>query len=306
MKHASLTNESCDFIAGRPVPIVGDSLRSHNPAHPDRAVHTCSPQPAHVDAAVRAAREALPAWSRWPIERRIEILRAYQSIVKQREPAIADLICDEVGKAMWESQAEARALAEKVDITLAEGPTSGRARVTNFEINVSDTRAGRCIFRPHGVMAVIGPFNFPAHLPNGHIVPALLTGNPIVLKPSDKTPAIGQLLAELFIAALDQCGAPKGVVNLVQGGAEVASALTSHNDIDGILFTGSWPVGRRILEANLDRPGRIVALELGGNNPTVVMPDADLKQAAIEAARSGYATTGQRCTCMRRLIVHRD
>ncbi len=306
MKHASLRNEPSDLIAGQVIPIPGQRLLSHNPARPADIVHACSPRVEHAELAVRAARAALPAWSSWPVERRVEALRAYQSLVKQREPAIAELICDEVGKAMWESQAEAKALAEKVDITLAEGPSTGRSRVAPFDVKVSDTRAGRCVFRPHGVMAVVGPFNFPAHLPNGHIVPALLTGNTIVLKPSDKTPAIGQLLAELFIEALESSGAPPGVVNLVQGGADVAAALVNHDDIDGILFTGSWPVGRRILEANLDRPGRIIALELGGNNPAIIMPDCDLKQAAIEVARSAFATTGQRCTCTRRAIIHRD
>ena len=153
-------------------------------------------------------------------------------------------------------------------------------------------------------MAVIGPYNFPMHLPNGHIIPALLMGNTVVLKPSEKTPATGQALIEMLSEALEAEGAPPGVVNLVQGAAETAVKLTTHTDIDGILFTGSWPVGRKILEANLDHPGRIVALELGGNNPTVVMPDAHLEQAAIEVVRASFITTGQRCTCTRRLIVH--
>ena len=152
-----------------------------------------------------------------------------------------------------------------------------------------------------GVMAVIGPFNFPAHLPNGHFVPALLLGNTVVLKPSEKTPGVGQALAEL----MHETGLPRGVFNVVQGGPATASRLVGHDGIDGILFTGSWPVGRRILEANLDRPGRIVALEMGGSNPAVVMPSADLKQAVVECVRAGFATSGQRCTCTRRVIVHR-
>ncbi|MCA9290483.1 MAG: aldehyde dehydrogenase family protein, partial [Phycisphaerales bacterium] len=148
---------------------------------------------------------------------------------------------------------------------------------------------------------VIGPFNFPAHLPNGHFVPALLLGNTVVLKPSDKTPAVGQMLAEM----MHDAGVPRGVFNVVQGAADVAVRLTTHDDLDGILFTGSWPVGRRILEANLDRPGRMVALEMGGNNPAVVMADAHLRQAVVECVRAGFATTGQRCTCTRRIIVQR-
>ncbi|GAB4545632.1 MAG: succinylglutamate-semialdehyde dehydrogenase [Phycisphaerales bacterium] len=294
----------CDRIAGDPVMIEGDAITSHNPAHPDEVVWSGSPSVSHVDPAVRAARAALPAWRDTPIEQRIEALRAYQALANEHVDAIGELICRETGKAQWDSAGEAKLLGGKVDITLAEGPNSGRSRVTGFDLEVSETRTGRCTFRPHGVMAVIGPFNFPAHLPNGHIVPALLTGNTVVFKPSDKTPAVGQLLAELFDEALASVGAPKGVINLVQGGADVAQALTTHEHIDGILFTGSWPVGRRILEANLDHPGRIVALELGGNNPSIVMDDADLRQAAIENVRAAFVTTGQRCTCTRRLIVH--
>ena len=148
-------------------------------------------------------------------------------------------------------------------------------------------------------MAVLGPYNFPAHLPNGHIVPALLLGNTIVFKPSEKGASVGQLLAELA----HEAGFPAGVFNVVQGGAAIASRLSTHDGVDGVLFTGSFPVGRRILEANLDTPGRLIALEMGGSNPTVVTANADLRRAAIECARASFATTGQRCTCTRRIIV---
>jgi succinylglutamic semialdehyde dehydrogenase len=131
-------------------------------------------------------------------------------------------------------------------------------------------------------------------------------GNTIIFKPSDKAPAVGQLLGELLQEALDAESAPAGVVNVIQGGADVARALVTHPETDGVLFTGSWPVGRAIMQANLDRPGLMLALEMGGNNAAVVLPDADLKQAAIECARCAFITTGQRCTCTRRLVVHRE
>jgi len=300
--HPSLRHPASDLIGGRFVPIPGDALTSRNPAHPDRAVWSGRPNADHVREAIDAARAALPAWSRAPREHRFAALRRFQALCTERVKDVASLICDEVGKVMWDAEAEAALLANKVDITLdSDGPLR---RVAGFDLSLSATRQGRCWFRPHGVMAVVGPFNFPAHLPNGHIVPALAMGNTVVLKPSDKAPGVGQLLAELFDEALDAEGAPAGVLNLVQGGADVARALVSHDGLDGILFTGSFPVGRAILEANLDRPGRIIALEMGGNNAAVVMPDADLRQAAIECVRSAFVTTGQRCTCTRRLIVH--
>ncbi|MBL8745272.1 MAG: aldehyde dehydrogenase family protein, partial [Phycisphaerae bacterium] len=254
--------DPANIIADRILPLAssgGSVVRSHDPSRPSRVIWNAATIPVHVDQAVNAARAAFPAWSAWPTERRAQALRAYKTLAENRFRELADLLCAETGKAMWEAEAEARLLAAKVDTTLMEGPMnagSGRARITPFDIPITATRIGRCTFRPHGVMAVLGPFNFPAHLPNGHIVPALLAGNTVVFKPSDKTPAVGQLLAGLFVEALASVGAPRGVVNLVQGGADIATRLVSHEGIDGILFTGSWPVGRRILEANIDRPGR--------------------------------------------------
>lgn len=258
----------------------------------------------HVDEAVAAARRALHTWSRWPMERRVAVLRRYQELCKARLDDATNLICDETGKALWDSKGEAGLLGPKVDITLDDSPTGALRRVSGFDVSLAPTRTGRAWFRPHGVMAVIGPYNFPMHLPNGHIVPALALGNTVVFKPSDKAPACGQLLGELLQQALDAEGAPPGVVNVVQGAAETARALVNHDDINGVLFTGSWPVGRKIMEANLDRPDRILALEMGGNNAAVIMPDADLRQAVIECVRSAFVTTGQRCTCTRRIVVH--
>lgn len=300
--HPSLRNAPGDFINGRHIPLPGDALRALNPARPADTVWQGSPILDHVDLAVDAAARALPAWRATPRDERFALLRKYRDLCKLRAADIANLICDETGKAWWECTQEAGALSAKVDITLDDAAHSGLARVTDFSFPLTQSRVAACRFRPHGVMAVVGPFNFPAHLPNGHIVPALALGNTIVLKPSDKTPAVGQLLAELF----HEAGFPAGVVNVVQGAAETAKRLVAHERVDGILFTGSWPVGRAILSANLDNPGRIVALEMGGNNPAIVMPDADLKQAVIEVARCAFNTAGQRCTSTRRVIVHKS
>lgn len=299
-----LRHEPSNLIGGSWSAIPGSAVVSHNPAHPSRAVWSGAARVEDVAQSVGAARAALPAWSRWDIDKRAGVLRRFAEIAKARKDDLADLICEETGKAMWESAAEAGLIAGKVDITLEEGPRSGRHRVESFEFGMGGSKTARCHFRPHGVMGVVGPYNFPAHLPNGHIVPALLAGNTVVFKPSDKAPAVGQMLTEMLEEALSAAGAPAGVVNLVQGRAEIASALVNHDDLDGVLFTGSWPVGRKILESNLDRPGRIIALEMGGNNPAVVMPDADLFQAAVEITRCAFNTTGQRCTSTRRLIVH--
>ena len=298
--HPSLVNSPADYIGGHWLPIPGASLVAVNPARPASVVWSGSPNPAHTNLAVAAARTAQPAWESVGLEQRVKILRRFAALATARVDQLTNLLRDEVGKPTWDSKAEAQLLANKVEITIDES----LRRVAQFELNLGPTKSGRCWFRPHGVLAVLGPFNFPAHLPNGHIVPALITGNTIVFKPSDKTPATGQFLTELYHEALDQENAPPGVINLVQGGALPAASLASHPDIDGVLFTGSWAVGRRIMQANLNSPGRILALEMGGNNPALIMDDADLKQAIIECVRCAFITCGQRCTATRRLIIH--
>ena len=275
------------------VPIV-----SFDPAWPDREVGRAEADPGAVDRAVGAARRALPAWRARPQAERAALLRAWAAVTTRHADRIARLVMRETGKTLAEARQEAALLADKVEVTLEDRVTG---RIAGYEIPAGATRTNRCWYRPVGVMAVIGPFNFPAHLPNGHWVPALLSGNTVVFKPSEKVPAVGALMAELMA----ECGMPEGAFNLVQGRGDAAAALVDHPGVDGVLFTGSWPVGRRILEANLDRPGRMVALEMGGSNPAIVMDDADLRQAVVECVRCAFLTTGQRCTCTRRIVVHR-
>jgi len=148
-------------------------------------------------------------------------------------------------------------------------------------------------------MFVLGPYNFPGHLPNGHIVPALLAGNTIVFKPSELTPAIGALMAQLWADA----GLPAGVLNLVQGARDTGAAALDDRDLDGVLFTGSWSTGSFIHKHFAGRTGIQLALEMGGNNPLVVWDAADAEAAARVAVLSAYITAGQRCSCARRLIV---
>ena len=286
-----------DFIGGRWVAIAGDAVQSRDPAAPDRVVWSGSPRAGHVDDAVAAARGAFAAWRAAGFEARAALLRRFAECCGRHAERLARTITAEMGKTLAESRAEAKLLQDKVAITLEPATL---ARVSDFEVDAGPGRKGACRFRPFGVMAVVGPFNFPAHLPNGHWVPALALGNTVVFKPSDRTPAVGQVIAEIA----EEAGFPAGVFNVVQGAAGVASALVSHEGVDGILFTGSFPVGRRILEANLDRPGRMIALEMGGSNAAIVWSDADLRRAVVECVRGAYATTGQRCTCTRRILVH--
>ena len=300
LERGFLDGPPANLIDGEFLPLpAGDAIISRNPAAPDEIAFQSGERLEDVEATVAAARRAQPAWFAMGKAARIEVLLRWKEVTAARAPRMAELITLEMGKVLSESRFEAGALAGKVDITLGE---HSAGRIADYEVAAGETKSGLCRYKPHGVMAVLGPFNFPAHLPNGHFIPALLAGNAIILKPSEKTPGVGQALAEMAMEA----GIPAGIFNLVQGGPKIAAALVANQGVDGVLFTGSWPVGRRILEANLDNPGRIVALELGGSNPSVVMPSADLRQAVVECARAAYATSGQRCTCTRRIIVHAD
>jgi succinylglutamic semialdehyde dehydrogenase len=252
--------------------------------------------PADVAAAVTAARKAFPAWADLPREERIAVLRRYKDVLVARTATFAEALSRETGKALWETKAELGSMASKVDASI-------RAYDERTGEHASDMAFGRAVLRhrPHGVMAVLGPFNFPGHLPNGHIVPALLAGDTVVFKPSEETPLAGQLLIE----ALEAAGVPPGVINLVQGGREVGQALIDQ-EIDGLLFTGSAAAGAFFRRHFADRPDVILALELGGNNPLVVWDAGDPEAVAALVVQSAFITTGQRCSCARRLIVSDD
>jgi succinylglutamic semialdehyde dehydrogenase len=270
------------------------TLRSVSPADPGDEIGVFPvADEAAVAAAVARAREAFPAWRDARLEARAAVLRRFRDTARERAPALGHLIAREVGKALWDARAEAALLAPKVDVTLDDG--------MQLVSEIEAAPGQRATFGPRGVLAVYGPFNFPAHLPNGHIVPALATGNSVVFKPSDLAPGVGDWMARLWREA----GLPDGVLEIVQGGPETGRVLAAHPDVDGVLFTGSYGVGRAIREATLDQPHKILALELGGCNAMVVCADADLELAVAEAAFSIAATTGQRCTCARRLFAER-
>ncbi|MDP9414849.1 MAG: succinylglutamate-semialdehyde dehydrogenase, partial [Pseudomonadota bacterium] len=190
---------------------------------------------------------------------------------------------------------EVDAVVNKVDISISA--YSERTSQRRMEGTLGARVAVR--HKPHGVLAVLGPYNFPAHLPNGHIVPALIAGNAVVFKPSEKTPATGEYLVKLF----HEAGVPEGVVRCLIGAAETGKALAAHRGIDGLLFTGSARAGAALHRQFAETPEKILALEMGGNNPLVVWDTPDSYAAAVIAVQSAYLSAGQRCTAARRLIV---
>ena len=207
----------------------------------------------------------------------------------------ADCIARETGKPLWEARNEVESVVNKVDISVKA--YADRTSQRRFDGKPGTRNAVR--HKPHGVLAVLGPYNFPAHLPNGHIVPALIAGNAIVFKPSEKTPAVGEMLVEYFRMA----GIPDGVINIVQGGPDTGKALSGHAGLDGLLFTGSAQTGIALNRQFASRPDKILALEMGGNNPVIVWDTHDMHSAAVLVVQSAFLSAGQRCTAARRLII---
>src|SRR4051794_5568838 len=246
-------------------------------------------------AEVAAARAAWPAWAAHSNAYRIEAVRRFANVVRKKENEFADLIARETGKPLWETKTEVAAVVSKVDISI--DAYAERTPQRKLEAALGNKIAVR--HKPHGVLAVLGPYNFPAHLPNGHIVPALIAGNAVVFKPSEKTPAVGAMLVRCF----HEAGIPEGIVRLLPGGPDEGRALAADPGIDGLLFTGSARAGLSLHRQFAETPHKILALELGGNNPLVVWNAKDVASAAAIVLQSAYLSAGQRCTAARRLIV---
>lgn len=269
----------------------GPAFTSIDPASGAVVWEGASATPDDCAAAIAAARKALPAWRGTPLEERIAAVQRFAEAIAADEEGMARTISRETGKLLWETRTEAKGMVGKVAVSIkAQAERAGERR--------QDMPFGEAVLRHrgHGVMAVLGPYNFPGHLPNGHIVPALLAGNTVVFKPSEIAPATGERMAAAWASA----GLPDGVFNLVQGGRETGEALVA-GDIDGLLFTGSANAGRALKQATIDRPGLILALELGGNNPLIAWDSPG--EAASVIVQSAFVTSGQRCSCARRLIV---
>jgi succinylglutamic semialdehyde dehydrogenase len=249
---------------------------------------------ADVAKAVAAARSAFDSWALTPLAERIALCTRFRDLLKENNEQLAAIIAEEVGKPLWEARVEVTTMAAKIDISVQ----SHAARTGHVSNKVAD---GDAVLRhrPHGVFGVFGPYNFPGHLPNGHIVPALIAGNTIVFKPSEYAPRTAIKTVQLW----EQAGLPKGVINLVNGGRNTGIALGQDDGLDGVLFTGSCQTGVALHKQFGGKPGKMLALEMGGNNPLVVWDVKDVDAAVHHSVMSAFISAGQRCTCARRLIV---
>ncbi|WKE65242.1 succinylglutamate-semialdehyde dehydrogenase [Gallaecimonas kandeliae] len=282
------------FINGQWLAGEGQPFQSHNPADGSVIWEGRSASPAQVDAAIKAARGAFVAWADMSLEERLAIITAFGEQLKANQEALAHTIAEETGKPFWETKTEVAAMIGKIAI-------STRAHAERTGLVENDAAGAKAFIRhkPHGVVAVFGPYNFPGHLPNGHMVPALIAGNTVVFKPSELTPKTAEETLKLW----EKAGLPAGVINLVQGEVETGKALAGHTGLDGLFFTGSSNTGHILHKQFGGQPEKILALEMGGNNPLIVREVAEIKGAVHEILQSGYISSGQRCTCARRLFV---
>jgi succinylglutamic semialdehyde dehydrogenase len=284
---ANLSN----FIGGEWLPGSGPELVTIDPSSGRQTWSSNESSPADVRRAAEAARGAFEQWAAAPLEERIAVCTRFRDLLKQDAEQLAAIIAEEVGKPLWEARTEVATMANKVDISVqAYGARTGEAAT-----KVAD---GNAVLRhrPHGVFGVFGPYNFPGHLPNGHIVPALIAGNTVVFKPSEYAPRTAVKTVQLW----ERAGVPAGVINLVNGGRNTGIALGKEPQLDGVLFTGSCQTGVALHRQFGGQPGKMLALEMGGNNPLVVWDVKDVDAAVHHAVMSAFISAGQRCTCARR------
>jgi succinylglutamic semialdehyde dehydrogenase len=282
------------FIAGQWLAGKGPSFSSVNPANGETIWQGLGADAAQVDAAITSARAAFYTWSAMSLTERLVIIEAFAEQLKEHAELFARTIALETGKALWESRTEVGAMTGKIAISI-----KANAERTGTVENPMPGAKAFIRHKPHGVVAVFGPYNFPGHLPNGHIVPALIAGNTVLFKPSELTPKVAELTLQLW----QQAGLPNGVLNLLQGEIDTGKALASHKGIDGLFFTGSSNTGHLLHQQYAGQPGKILALEMGGNNPLIITDVANVDAAVHDIIQSAFISSGQRCTCARRLFI---
>ncbi|TCM68677.1 succinylglutamic semialdehyde dehydrogenase [Acinetobacter calcoaceticus] len=282
------------YINGAWVTGQGEFFNKANPFNNQVIWQGHAANSADVTAACAAARAAFPAWARKSVAQRVEIISKFATLLESNKQHLAEVISQETSKPKWETLTEVQTMIGKAAISIRAYEQRTGETATEMADGIASLR-----HRPHGVLAVFGPYNFPGHLPNGHIIPALIAGNTIVFKPSELTP----WTAEETIKLWQQAGLPQGVLNLVQGGRQTGEALVALPEIDGVLFTGSANTGYHLHRQLAGAPEKILALEMGGNNALIIDQVVDLDAVVNLAIQSAFISAGQRCTCARRILV---
>ena len=290
-------SDKVQFINGQWQAGLGHDAYSVNPARNEVIWQGKDASPEQVIQAIASARKAFESWSTRQFDERVNIIKKFAELLSENKKKLANTIALETGKPLWEALGEIAAMVGKITISL----DAYKQRTGTIENPMPGAKAF-IRHKPHGVIAVFGPYNFPGHLPNGHIVPALIAGNTIVFKPSELTPKVAEEVIKIWQSA----GLPAGVINLVQGKVETGKTLARNKMIDGLFFTGSSTTGHFLHEQFGGQPSKILALEMGGNNPLIVKDVSDITAVVHDIIQSAFITTGQRCTCARRLFLENN
>lgn len=262
------------------------------------------PSSSEIASVLTRSKIAGDQFRRVPLDQRIDWVRRYGKYLSEHRSEIRDLISVEVGKLGWDADAEVSASIGKVELSIsayesrrrdhAVDPIAAAAKPSAAQVTSALRRQVR--YRPIGPALVLGPFNFPLHLPGGQIIPLLISGNSVVFKPSEHATAVG----DWMVRAWNAIGLPPSVLQMLVGGRETAVTAIDSADVGGVFLTGSRAAGRAIHSQLAGRPDVLLALEMGGNNPVVVTPDADPIAVANLVSFSAFVSAGQRCTCARR------
>lgn len=282
------------WIAGQWLAGAGEPFSKHNPVSGELLWQGAAADESQIKQACQAARAAFPHWAKRPFAERQQIVESYAALLESHKDRLAEVIAAETAKPRWEALSEVTAMINKIAISVK----AWHSRTGESQQAIADGTAS-LRHRPHGVLAVFGPYNFPGHLPNGQIVPALLAGNTVIFKPSELTPGTAAETMKLW----QEAGIPGGVLNLLQGGRQTGRGLGERSELDGVLFTGSAGTGFQLHRQFAGHPDKILALEMGGNNPLIVEDFTSLDGAVHIAIQSAFISAGQRCTCARRLLV---
>jgi malonate-semialdehyde dehydrogenase (acetylating)/methylmalonate-semialdehyde dehydrogenase len=276
-----------NFIGGRWVAArAKDFLDVRNPAVGDVIGRTPLSTAVDVDSAVEAAARAFPAWRETPVNTRAQVLYKFKALLEERFDDLARTVTTEHGKTLDEARGSVRRGIECVEVACGAPSLMQGTALEDIAVGI-DCHVVR---QPLGVCAAIAPFNFPAMVPMWFLPFAIVTGNTFVLKPSEQVPLSQRLMAEL----LAQCGLPAGVLNIVNGGADVVNAICDHPGIRAVSFVGSTPVAKHVYQRATHSGKRVQALG-GAKNFVVVMPDADLERSMSVISESFYGCAGERC-----------
>lgn len=293
MTSANILIGKGQYIDGQWQNAPGAILESFNPSYGSLFWQGLMASNDAIEQAYLSARNALAQWTNSGFDARADCVKEFAVLIEKNRDQLALLISMEMGKPLWEAQLEVGAVINKVALSIQ----AYQERTWPKQSHTAEAEA--CLrFKPQGVAVVLGAFNFPAHLSSGHIIPALLAGNTILYKPSEQTPAVAEYLMQCW----HDSGLPAGVINCLQGDETVAIPLLN-KPIQAVYFTGSYATGRLIHQQFSGRPEVILALEMGGNNPLVLDKVENIKAAIYHTLLSTLITSGQRCTCARRLII---